>query len=165
MQVRINRKKFNCYAFDIESHNDEESIKNKDICEKSSSLIKTAINCCCIIRDRDSLSQNITNENFKIQCANELIAIKSLIDKISEGFVLVNNALNIFSSYSELNTNCNSEISKRDNLQLGIEADNGTMQYIIRERNEYVLSVGVCPCCGQKITKRNVNSIIENFGE
>ena len=29
MQVRINRKKFNCYAFDIESHNDEESIKNK----------------------------------------------------------------------------------------------------------------------------------------
>ena len=29
MEVRINRKKFNCYAFDIESHNDKESIKNK----------------------------------------------------------------------------------------------------------------------------------------
>lgn len=29
MEVRINRKKFRCYAFDIESHNDEESIKNK----------------------------------------------------------------------------------------------------------------------------------------
>ena len=30
MQVRINRKKFNVYAFDIESHNDEESIKLKE---------------------------------------------------------------------------------------------------------------------------------------
>lgn len=30
MQVRINRRKFNCYAFDIESHNDPESIKNKE---------------------------------------------------------------------------------------------------------------------------------------
>ena len=29
MQVRINRKKYNVFAFDIESHNDEESIKNK----------------------------------------------------------------------------------------------------------------------------------------
>lgn len=29
MEVRINRKKFKVFAFDIESHNDEESIKNK----------------------------------------------------------------------------------------------------------------------------------------
>ena len=29
MNVRINRKKYNVFAFDIESHNDEESIKNK----------------------------------------------------------------------------------------------------------------------------------------
>ena len=29
MQVRINRKKYNVFAFDIETHNDEESIKNK----------------------------------------------------------------------------------------------------------------------------------------
>lgn len=29
MQVRINRKKFNVFAFDIETHNDEESIKNR----------------------------------------------------------------------------------------------------------------------------------------
>ena len=29
MQVRINRKKYNVYAFDIETHNDSESIKNK----------------------------------------------------------------------------------------------------------------------------------------
>ena len=30
MEVRINRKKYKCYAFDIESHNDEESIRNKE---------------------------------------------------------------------------------------------------------------------------------------
>ena len=29
MQVRINRKKYNVFAFDIESHNDSESIKNQ----------------------------------------------------------------------------------------------------------------------------------------
>ena len=29
MQVRINRKKYNVFAFDIETHNDEESIKNQ----------------------------------------------------------------------------------------------------------------------------------------
>lgn len=29
MEVRINRRKFKCYAWDIETHNDEESIKNK----------------------------------------------------------------------------------------------------------------------------------------
>ena len=30
MEVRINRKKFNCYAFDIETHNDEESIQKRE---------------------------------------------------------------------------------------------------------------------------------------
>ena len=30
MQVRINRKKYNVFAFDIETHNDEESIKKKE---------------------------------------------------------------------------------------------------------------------------------------
>ena len=30
MEVRINRKKYKCYAFDIETHNDEESIKKKE---------------------------------------------------------------------------------------------------------------------------------------
>ena len=30
MQVRINRKKYNVYAFDIETHNDEESIKKRE---------------------------------------------------------------------------------------------------------------------------------------
>lgn len=30
MEVRINRRKFKCYAFDIESHNDEESIRKKE---------------------------------------------------------------------------------------------------------------------------------------
>ena len=29
MEVRINRKKYKVFAFDIESHNDEESIRNK----------------------------------------------------------------------------------------------------------------------------------------
>ena len=29
MYARISRKKYNIFAFDIESHNDEESIKNK----------------------------------------------------------------------------------------------------------------------------------------
>ena len=29
MEVRINRKKYKVFAFDIETHNDEESIKNK----------------------------------------------------------------------------------------------------------------------------------------
>lgn len=30
MEVRINRRKFKCYAWDIETHNDEESIKKKE---------------------------------------------------------------------------------------------------------------------------------------
>ena len=30
MEVRISRKKFNCYAFDIETHNDTESISKRE---------------------------------------------------------------------------------------------------------------------------------------
>ena len=76
---------------------------------------------------------------------------------------LVNNAVNIRNTYASVYIQHTSESSKLNTVQLGIEADNGTMQDIIRERNEYVLSIGVCPCCGQKITKKNVNSIIENM--
>ena len=45
MEVRINRKKFNCYAFDIESHNDIESIKNK----------VTSMWLCCLIDENSKM--------------------------------------------------------------------------------------------------------------
>jgi hypothetical protein len=93
----------------------------------------------------------------------KVITLKPLIDKINEGFDLVTNAVNISNSYKALNNQCNSETVNLDYIKACMDSDNGTMQDIIRERNEYVLSIGVCPCCGQKITKKNINNIIENM--
>lgn len=47
MQVRINRKKYNVFAFDIETHNDEESIKNKE----------TSMWLGCLIDETNSIDQ------------------------------------------------------------------------------------------------------------
>lgn len=140
-----------------------EIVKYKDICEEANSLINKGLRCCNIIAQKDSLNNTIKLHETNIEQFNKVIVLKPLIDKINEGFTLVNNAIDIHNNYVSIYNQHTSEISKTDNIQLGIEADTKTMQDIIKERNEYVLSIGVCPCCGQKITKKNVNSIIENM--
>ena len=64
MEVRINRKKYKCYAFDIESHNDEESIRKRE----------TSMWLGCLI-----------DENSKIDDESSyLYDMDSFIDKIEE---------------------------------------------------------------------------------
>ena len=64
MEVRINRKKYKCYAFDIESHNDEESIKKKE----------TSMWLGCLIDETNT----IDDESSYLQ------DMDSFIDKIEE---------------------------------------------------------------------------------
>lgn len=64
MEVRINRKKYKCYAFDIESHNDEESIRKRE----------TSMWLGCLI-----------DENSKIDDESSyLYDMDTFIDKIEE---------------------------------------------------------------------------------
>ena len=60
MQVRINRKKYNVFAFDIETHNDEESIKNQT----------TSMWLGCLI-----------DETHKIDDEENLYAVKQLTEE------------------------------------------------------------------------------------
>lgn len=140
-----------------------EVVKYKGICEQTSSLINKGLCCYNIMLKKKAIEGAVQSYEMEIEQFNKVITLKPLIDKINEGLVLVNNAVNIRNTYAAVYIQHTSESSKLSTIQLGIEADNGTMQDIIRERNEYVLSIGVCPCCGQKITKKNVNSIIENM--
>ena len=64
MEVRINRKKYKCYAFDIESHNDEESIEKKE----------TSMWLGCLIDE----TNKIDDEN------SYLYNMDSFLDKIEE---------------------------------------------------------------------------------
>ena len=64
MEVRINRKKYKCYAFDIESHNDEESIKKKE----------TSMWLGCLIDETNT----VDDEN------SYLYTMDSFIDKIED---------------------------------------------------------------------------------
>ena len=64
MEVRINRKKYKCYAFDIESHNDEESIKKKE----------TSMWLGCLIDETNTIDDE----------SSYLYDMDSFIDKIEE---------------------------------------------------------------------------------
>lgn len=140
-----------------------ETVKYKEVCKEAESLINKGLGCCNILSKKKTLENSIQCHEQMITRHEQVIILKPLIDKVNEGLTLVNNAINIRNTYASLYIQNTSESSKLDSIRLGIEADNGTMQDIINERNEYVLSIGVCPCCGQKITKKNVNSIIENL--
>lgn len=140
-----------------------EIVKYKGVCEQAESLVNKGLCCCNILSKKKTLESSIQCHEEMIARYEQVITLKPLIDKINEGLSLVNNAVNIRNTYASLYIQNTSESSKLNNIKLGIEADNGTMQDIIKERNEYVLSIGVCPCCEQKITKKNVNSIIENL--
>lgn len=175
-QVMVNRmqailaikKKYDSISKDLQTEQNilklsGEIVKYKEICNQAESLINKGICCCNILSKKKALESSIQCHEEMITRHKQVITLKPLIDKINEGLVLVNNAVNIRNTYASLYIQNTSEFSKLNTIKLGIEADNGTMQDIIKERNEYVLSIGVCPCCGQKITKKNVNSIIENL--
>lgn len=162
------KKKYNSINQELQAEQNKLQTANKivqvkSICEQVSSLISKGLSCSNILEEKEILETCIGTNKITIGKCEKLVSLKSLVDKISEGLVLVNNAVSIGTSYSNLYLQYGIEFEKLDSIQLGIEADNGTMQDIIRERDEYVLSIGVCPCCGQKITKENVNNIIENM--
>ena len=63
MEVRINRKKYKVYAFDIETHNDEESIKNKE----TSMWLGCLIDDTNTIDDEDSYLYNMDQVLDKLE--------------------------------------------------------------------------------------------------
>ena len=63
MEVRINRKKYKCYAFDIETHNDEESIQKKE----TSMWLGCLIDENNKIDDEDSYLYNMDDFLYKIE--------------------------------------------------------------------------------------------------
>lgn len=140
-------------------------VKHKKQIEESATLINHIEEAKRLQNIYTSQVQTMEHLKSKIDTISLIIAKKSsvqkqelLINKINSLMVFVTKSVDIVNSAATISTH----ISELE----------GYLQNLISERtlietdmNNYVLSIGKCPCCGQDITTNNVVDIINNFSK
>ncbi len=141
------------------------TIKQKDTilnCDNVILKIQTLI----FLSNKNQYNQSlITSQRFSIENLNKIVSEAQEyaneeieIDKLNKMLNLYNRNQIVQKSIQENNDDSSCILALIGNLNSELEEYQNAM-------NEYVLSNKICPCCGQKITDKNVSNIINNFSK
>lgn len=121
------------------------SIDALKIYQLISTNISTASN------DINRFSNCVKNKDVISEQLNNINTIRQMLLLLAN----INNVQCNIQKYSDNSSSIVATIGELDTELQGFEED----------LKSFVLSVGICPCCGQKVTDKNVQSIINNFSK
>ena len=115
--------------------------------------------------NKDRVLNNISNTEANVQVLTVKQQESSSVSKQEEKVSFLNQ---LFKLHGQVNTiKSKIQVTNDDSINVlniigGLSSE---LETIESELNDYVLSVDMCPCCGQKITSKNVTNIINNFSK
>lgn len=140
-----------------------DTVKKKDTIDSCDSIIAKIQSLIILLRKQDVVRLSMNNLKCAINVFNTTISdAKQYTDKEAEIDILVKlMALYVRNQVAQRHIQENSDDSSCILTMIGNL--NSELEEYQNAMKEYVLSNKICPCCGQKITDKNVTSIINNF--
>lgn len=140
-------------------------ITNKSVIESCYDSIYKMHNLFNLKSNKDRISSNISNTKTKAIALTAKQRELSSVSKQEEKVAFLNQLLKLYRQVENINSKI--QIINNDSINIlnTVSGLNSELDIAENELKDYVLSVDVCPCCGQKITSKNVTSIINNFSK
>ena len=143
----------------------DEIIKQKTTIDNCNNVISKIKSLIILFKKDVSVKSSITTYKQRINNLSVITSYSKIIDdailnynKVRQGLDLYYRNQSVQSNVQNYNSDSCSVLTTIGNLNSELEECQNAMK-------EYVLSNEICPCCGQKITDKNVSSIISNFSK
>lgn len=139
------------------------TIKQKKVIDSCSDAI-TKITCLISLYKRYELSSNaISIQNNRINLLSDMTKYSDIINEQQDNIIKIQQMINLYIRDQSIKQKIQENNDDSSSIISTIDSLNCELQEYETNMKEFVLSNKICPCCGQKITDKNVSSIINNF--
>ncbi len=118
-----------------------------------------------LLKKQKNIDVQISSKKAFISSLSEFTSCSKLIDDAIKSYNKVIQGLTLYRRNQTTQTNIQNYSDDSSCILATIGSLNSELEEHQNAMKEYVLSNKICPCCGQKITDKNVSSIINNFSK
>lgn len=140
-------------------------IKQKNTIDSCDSAISKINSLMILLKKQKNIDVQISSKKAFINNLSEFTSCSKLIDDAIKSYNKVIQGLTLYRRNQTTQTNIQNYSDDSSCILATIGSLNSELEEHQNAMKEYVLSNKICPCCGQKITDKNVSSIINNFSK
>lgn len=140
-----------------------ETIKQKNTIENCNNVISKIQSLMILLKRKDGTTSTIELFKQRIKEYTESISYAKKCKEQEDKIELIRKMIDLYNRNQIIQKNIQENNDESSCALTVIGSLNSELQEQENAMKEYVLSNKICPCCGQKITDKNVSNIISNF--
>jgi exonuclease SbcC len=140
-----------------------ETIKQKNTIENCNNVISKIQSLMILLKRKDGTTSTIELFKQRIKEYTESISYAEKCKEQEDKIELIRKMIDLYNRNQIIQKNIQENNDESSCALTVIGSLNSELQEQENAMKEYVLSNKICPCCGQKITDKNVSNIISNF--
>ena len=142
-----------------------ETIKQKNIIGNCDNAISKIQLLMTLLNKEQNIAGLINSQKQTIEKLNTVISYNEILDDAIKRYNLIKQEMVLYNRNKIIQTNIQNYSDDSSCVLAIIGNLNSEIEEYQNTMKEFVLSNKICPCCGQKITDKNVSSIINNFSK
>lgn len=142
-----------------------EIIKQKNTIDSCDNAISKIQSLMILLKKQASVNSLIDSQKYAINHFTKITSQTKDYEEKETQIEMIRKMMNLYKRNQVIQLNIQENSDDSSCILTMIGNLNSELEEHQNAMNEYVLSNKICPCCGQKITDKNVSSIINNFSK
>lgn len=137
----------------------------KDTVDNCDNVISKIQSMMTLLKKYQNIETQMNSQKNSVNTLSKVISYNELLDDAMVKYNAIKQALDFYKRNQTIQANIQIYSDDSSCILTTIGGLNSELEEHQNAMKEYVLSNEICPCCGQKITDKNVLSIIQNFSK